>query len=238
MADPEPEGKIIESIETFRLDPIDQRSPAPSALNALHVTTKDDLIRHEVLVRVGEPYRRVVADESARNIRAFARMSVVVVLALRGIGPGKVRVVAVTKDVWTLIADADLRITSGGAERLMFEIKEQNFLGRQAALSASSILQPESVSFGAGYLAPRFDGRWLKFSTEANVIINRRSGEPEGTFGDAKIERPLNSTRRKVRAAGLEHVRVFLPDDPPDAVDPPHGVVARIIGQRGAPPDE
>lgn len=157
MADPEPEGKIIESIETFRLDPIDQRSPAPSALNALHVTTKDDLIRHEVLVRVGEPYRRVVADESARNIRAFARMSVVVVLALRGSGPGKVRVVAVTKDVWTLIADADLRITSGGAERLMFEIKEQNFLGRQAALSASSILQPESVSFGAGYLAPRFD---------------------------------------------------------------------------------
>jgi hypothetical protein len=193
--DPDPEGKIIESIDTLRLDPIEERDPAPMALNVAHVTTKEDVILHEVLLRVGEPYRKVLADESARNIRRFAYMTIVIAVPLRGSAPDRVRLVMITKDVWSLIADVDVSITSGGPEHMMFELEENNVAGRQFGISSRSIVQPESVSFGGALAAPRFAGRFLSLHAEANVIVNRRSGEAEGTFGDARVERPLFSTR-------------------------------------------
>ncbi|MBX3217777.1 MAG: hypothetical protein KF850_37570, partial [Labilithrix sp.] len=44
--DPDAEGKYVESIETVRLDPIEKKDPAPTALNAVHVTTKEEVIVH------------------------------------------------------------------------------------------------------------------------------------------------------------------------------------------------
>ncbi len=193
--DPSPEGKIVESIETVRLDPIEPRDPAPVALNKVHVTTQEDVITHEVLLHVGAPYRAVLADETARNIRRFMKVSLVAVIPLRGSARDRVRLVVITKDVWSLIADVDVYISSGGPERLMFELEETNLFGRQTEISARSIVQPESFSLGGAYAAPRFAGRFLSLHAEGNVIINRRSGEPEGSFGDARIERPLYSTR-------------------------------------------
>ena len=193
--DVQPEGKVIESIETVRLDPIEKKDPAPTALNVVHVTTKEDVILHEVLFRPGDPYHKVTADESARNIRRFMRVSIVAVVPMRGSAPDRVRLVIITKDVWSLIADVDFKVSSGGIEHMMLELEETNLFGRQMELSLHSILQPESVAIGAAYIAPRFAGRWLSLHTESNVIINRRSGEPEGSFGDARIERPLFSTR-------------------------------------------
>jgi hypothetical protein len=193
--DPDAEGKIIESIETVRYDPIEERDPLPKALNVVHTTTKDHVVRHEMLLAVGSPYRRVLAEESARNIRSFAKVSVVAVVALRGSAKDRVRLVAITKDVWSLIVDVDFHFTKGGAEYLMFEVEETNLAGTQSEFSPRAIMQPESVSFGGAYVAPRFAGRFLRFHAEANVIFNRRSGDVEGTFGDSRIEQPLFSTR-------------------------------------------
>lgn len=195
QVDPQAEGKTIESIETVRLDPIEPKDPAPTALNTVHVTTKEDVVLHEVLLRTGDPYRKVTADESARNIRRFMRVSIVAVVPMRGSAPDRVRVVVITKDVWSLIADVDFKVSSGGIEHMMLELEETNLFGRQMELSTHMILQPESVAVGAAYVAPRFAGRWLSLHAESNVIINRRSGDPEGSFGDARIERPLFSTR-------------------------------------------
>jgi hypothetical protein len=193
--DPEPEGKIIESIETLRLDPIEERDPAPVALNAAHITTKEDVVKHEILLHVGEPYKKVLADESARNLRRFAYMTIIIAVPLRGSRADRVRLVMITKDVWSLIADVDVDISSGGPEEMMFEIEENNVAGRQFGIATRTVIQPESYSLGADLAAPRFAGHFLSFHTEGNVIINRRSGEPEGSWGDARVERPLFSTR-------------------------------------------
>lgn len=193
--DPDAEGKIIESIETLRLDPIEERDPAPMALNAAHITTKEDVVKHEVLLHVGEPYKKVLADEGARNLRRFAYMTIIIAVPLRGSRPDRVRLVMITKDVWSLIADVDVQVSSGGPEEMMFEIEENNVAGRQFGISGRTVIQPESYSLGAALAAPRFAGRFMSVHTEANVIINRQSGEPEGSWGDARIERPLFSTR-------------------------------------------
>jgi hypothetical protein len=55
--DDAPEGKIVARIDTVRLDPIEARDPLPTVLDTVHTTTEDDVIRQEVLLSVGEPYR-------------------------------------------------------------------------------------------------------------------------------------------------------------------------------------
>lgn len=40
--DPFPEGKTVERIQTVRLDPIEDRDPLPTILDAIHTTTRED----------------------------------------------------------------------------------------------------------------------------------------------------------------------------------------------------
>jgi hypothetical protein len=195
--DPDPEGKIVESVEAYRLDPIEPRDPFPLGMNKAHWTTKEEITLREVLMRPGDRYRKVLADESARNLRAYAYMSVIACVALKGSTKDRVRVVMVTKDTWSLIVDVDFEVTQAGPERLMLEIEESNFLGRQIGLTGRSIIQPESISFGAEFLDNRFASRFIYAEAEGNVIVNRRSGLPEGSFGEATVERRLFSTRSR-----------------------------------------
>lgn len=193
--DDAPDGKVIESIDTVRLDPIEERDPAPLFLDAVHTTTKRDVILHEVLQRPGERWRQELVDETARNLRTFDDLSLVLCVAMRGSTSDRVRLVVITKDVWSLYPDFDFSITSGGLENLTLEPKETNLAGRQATLLARFVLEPASVTLGGSFVAPRFDGRWLTLTTDANVIVNRDRGTAEGSYGAATIARPLYSTQ-------------------------------------------
>jgi hypothetical protein len=192
--DPAPEGKTIERIDTVRLDPIEERDPLPRVLDAVHTTTKEDVLLHEVLAKPGERWSTFAADETARNLRTISQLSLVLVVPMRGSAPDRVRLVVITKDVWSLYPDFDLAVTPGGLENLLLEPKETNLAGRQQTLLGRLVLQPRSWSVGAGYVAPRLAGRWLVFTADGNVIVNRASGAPEGSFGTASIARPLYST--------------------------------------------
>ena len=68
VAEPGPDGKIIESVEIVRLEVIEPRDPAPAFLNAVHTTSKDYVIRRELLQRPGEAFATVIADETERNM--------------------------------------------------------------------------------------------------------------------------------------------------------------------------
>src|SRR5947209_3280473 len=86
--DPTPDGKIIERIDTYRLEVLEPRDPIPEEIflgmpntkqrvgiearklaNSLHAVSRDFVIRRAMLLKEGDPYDRVVADETARNMR-------------------------------------------------------------------------------------------------------------------------------------------------------------------------
>jgi hypothetical protein len=193
--DPSPEGKIVERIDTIRLDPIEPRDPAPVAIDIVHTTTKEHVILHEMLLRTGDRWRGVVVDESARNLRQLENLSLVLCVPLKGSTPDRVRLVVITKDVWSLYPDFDLAITSGGLERLELDPKETNLFGTHDTLMGRLVLQPKSLSLGVAFVSPRLDRRWLSFVADGNVILERASGAPEGSFGTVSLTRPLYSTR-------------------------------------------
>lgn len=188
-----PEGKTIERIEFVRLDPTDRHDPFPSAINALHTTTRERLLRREILVHPNEPYQRLLVDESARNLRLLPQLSLVLCVPMRGSSPDRVRLVVITKDVWSLYVDFDVQATSGGLELLELEPKEINVAGLRHTALARFVYKPRSYSLGASYRVPRLDGRWLELVADLNVIVNRDSGAPEGSYGGLTITRPLYS---------------------------------------------
>jgi hypothetical protein len=193
--DPRPDGKTIERIDFVRLDPVDAHDPLPSALDAVHVTSKEYVIRRALLVAEGERWRSVTVDESARNLRKLAPLSLVVCVAMTGSSPDRVRLVVITKDVWSLYVDFDLALTSGGLESLTLEPKETNIAGMHHAGGLRFILEPKTLTLGANYAVPRVDGRWLSVTVDANAVVNRDSGALEGGYGSVLAERPLFSSQ-------------------------------------------
>jgi hypothetical protein len=238
-----PDGKTIQRIDFVRIDPIDRHDPVPPGLDQLHATSREGVLRHELLVREGDAWRAALVDESARNLRLLPQLSLVLCVPMRGSAPGTVRLVVITKDVWSLYVDFAIEATGGGLELLDLEPKETNLAGLHQIVLARVVLQPLSFSLGGSYEVPRLDGRWLSLALDANIVASRTSGAQEGSYGSAQIGRPLYSSltrwawnvgvvwsdqiyRRYVNAA----VDRFIPT-PPATTAVPWAYRARTLGE-------
>ncbi|HEV3190237.1 MAG TPA: hypothetical protein VGY54_07045, partial [Polyangiaceae bacterium] len=67
----EPEGKYIERIVVVSLDVFEPRDKMPHWFNVFHVTTRRSVVKDEVLLSEGEPYRQSLVDDTIRNLRRF-----------------------------------------------------------------------------------------------------------------------------------------------------------------------
>lgn len=204
--DPAPEGKTVERIETLRLEVLEDRDPVPEDIigikarklaNSLHVVSKDFVIRRQMLMAVGDPYQQILADETARNMRANMplQVSIVIIVPIRGSTPDKVGVLIITKDIWSLRLSFDVAVTPGGVENFLLVPQETNLFGWHHTAQTRFQYQPETYTFGVGYKVPRFGETWIGASTGASITINRRSGEAEGAAGSLSVGQGLYSTR-------------------------------------------
>jgi hypothetical protein len=201
--DPRPEGKWIEDIDVVPLDVIEKRDPAPGFLNWVHVTSRTPVIEREVLLRPGERFDRARLEESERNLRAHRQLSVVLIVPTKGSEPDRVRLLVVTKDVWSLRVnweptfyndpeDGQLKVRS-----LVLQPSEENFVGRHKILNGTVALAPLNYSVGLGFRDPRIAGSRLATSMAANVIVNCNTNRAEGSTGGFLYGKPLYSMRTK-----------------------------------------
>ncbi len=95
--------------------------------NRLHPVTRRNVIRQQLLFHTGERYSRHLLDESARILRADPYFYDASVRPVR-YHDGKVDVLVVTRDVWTL--DPGFNFSrSGGSSSTGFELEDMNLLG-------------------------------------------------------------------------------------------------------------
>jgi hypothetical protein len=195
--EPEPEGKTVEAIDIEVLDVIEDRDPAPQLLNVLHVNSRDYVIRREMLLQPGEPYRKIIVDETARNLRRLGPISVVLCVPTVGASPGRVRLLVIVKDIWSLRLGTDVSYTSGGLESLLISPIEINLLGTQQSVGATFGYTPKAYTYGLQYGIPRVLGSRVAASASAAIYVNRDRGDPEGTAGAVEVGQPLYSTRTR-----------------------------------------
>ena len=191
--DTEPEGKRIEAIEVVTLEVLDERDPLPDFLNVFHTTTLSEVIRRELLFERGGRYHQRQIDESARNLRSLPQFSLVLVVPVKGSRPDSVRVLVVTKDVWSLRLASYVEASNDGLITLWLQPSETNVAGTHSAVSLLFTLDPDTYSLGGALAVPRLAGSRIRSSVSANVIQNRDSGKTEGSFGRLVHGQPLYS---------------------------------------------
>jgi outer membrane protein assembly factor BamA len=132
------------------------------AANFLHIDTKEEVIRRELLLHEGDLADPFLIEESERNLRALPYIRQVKILSTPA-PEGQVDLVVQTQDTWTTQPRASFTI-GGGSSRSAFGIVETNVLGygKQARLLYRSGLDRDSLLFG--YNDPRLFGtRWAAF---------------------------------------------------------------------------
>lgn len=193
--EPAPEGKTIERVDIVPLDVIERRDPLPLWVNKLHYTSRQSVIRRELLVHEGEAYEQILVDDSIRNLRLLPQLSVVLVVAIKGSTPDWIGVVVITKDVWSLRLDWDIDATPGGIEFFEAQPSEENFLGTHQTLAGDFLYDPRTNTFGLGYIATRLGTSRIAVETSADLVFNHESGAVEGSYGTLVAGQPLFSGR-------------------------------------------
>lgn len=192
-----PEGLPVDEILIAAEDVIARSDPWPQVLNLIHVRTREEVIRREVLLQVGEPYRAAKAQETERNLRRLAIIATAKVVAVEGRAPGTVAVLVITKDLWSIRFNSEFNVVGTLLQRLRLRPSENNFLGRGQQLHLDFNLRLDTVSFGQGFADRRLLGTWLTFVEAAALTFNRRSGLLEGGYGEARLFLPLYSLERE-----------------------------------------
>jgi hypothetical protein len=189
--DTSPDGKVIESVDVVVLDVFDGHDPVPDWFNIFHSMSRESVIRRELLFRSGERYRPARADETARNLRTLRQLSLVLVVALPGSTPGRVRVLVIVRDVWSLRLNTSFSVSSHGLKSFLLEPSEENVAGLHLSVGALFYLDPGAYSLGGVVHQRRILGTDLEGQFSANVIYGRVSGKAEGSFGFFSYGEPL-----------------------------------------------
>lgn len=202
--EPQPEGKriafvIVEREEVFApnelLVPIVLPKFASTWPNTFHWLTREDVVRRELLLGVGSAYEQPRIDESERNLRALGVFALVRIVAVRGDAPDEVGLLIYTRDLWSLRLETGF-VGAGSTFRFTGQLSERNFLGRNKVLMLRTGIDPITASLGQVYSDPRIGGGDLSLMETFDAILNRESGELEGTRGTAEVDLPIRDLRQ------------------------------------------
>ena len=153
-AELEASGAVIGEILIDNRNVFDPRDPKDNnglfrTANRLHVTTRPEVIRHQLLFHTGDPYSRHALEESERTLRTNGYLYDASVVPV-SYHEGRVDVRITTRDLWTLNPGIDFE-REGGANSAGFVLEEDNLLGTgtSALLSRTSTIDRSGTTIAA-----------------------------------------------------------------------------------------
>ena len=190
-----PREKTISGIRVFTLEVFDAEDIYPLWLNALHVRTREDVLRDRLTFEVGDAYSPLKISESRRLLLDPLRFTTVMVLPVRvptEAGQAeRVELWVITKDLWSLRLNSMLQTTGSSLDYLALSVSENNFFGRNKLLALSFLLEPDTFALGPTYYDPAIWGSHHQFNEVAKLSFNRDSGAFEGGWGWFELGLPI-----------------------------------------------
>jgi hypothetical protein len=236
---------VVRTIEVERLPVyqgrLDTLPVYKRLMNRLHVTTRDRVVRREVLLRVGEPYDSARAAETARNLRNLRIFQAAHVDSVQrafavpvpgdGVRPDTALVArVVTEDAFTMKPYISFR-SSGGQATYGIGMYESNLFGNLINVGAKFKHDPDRNSFDMSARAPRIIDDRVGLYTTYSLLS-------DGKQATAGVELPYLSlsARTSLTVTGeLFDGRVlrFVEGDttPADSVHRNFGIVRLLAGQ-------
>ena len=171
----DPPRRIV-TIEIVRKDIFDttkaeDRHFFGSVLNGLHVLTREDVVRKELLFKEGDQLDETLLQESARNLRSLGYLGDVTISSYALTDTSAV-VAVVTQDRWSIDMLPAYK-QEGGATAQRYTLSDDNFLGGGHSLSLSYSYQTDRPSPHGTELILR--ERNL-FGTRLQALLQQRNG--------------------------------------------------------------
>lgn len=195
--DPMPWGKRIRTIHVYNEDVFAEGNRLLQFLNNFHVTTKEYIVRREVVVASGDVWDPDRILESARRLRDPLFTSVVVVLPVKSGEADTVDVLVVTRDIWSLRLNTQYTYQDGRLTDLITSLSENNFFGMRKVVAAALTMDQGKFEAGPLYIDKNFLGKYLELRARVNTILNRdallQDGEwvGEGSSSTISVRRQL-----------------------------------------------
>ncbi|HET7674892.1 MAG TPA: hypothetical protein VFL54_05155 [Gammaproteobacteria bacterium] len=127
--------------------------------DALHVKTRPQTVRDQLLFRSGEPVEPSLIYQTERRLRALTYLRRVAITPA-GCSDGRVAVDVDVKDAWTLKPEITFKRV-GGQNIVNFRVAEHNFLGYGKLVSLGRINDVQRSDNYASYFDPALGGsRW------------------------------------------------------------------------------
>lgn len=174
--DPQPWGKVIDRVVIIN-EPVFAESNWLQFFNLFHRTTRDWRIRNELTIGEGEVWDQARIEESARRLQDPLFTSVIALLPVRSGTVGKVGLLVVTRDVWSIRLNTQYTVQQSSLTNLTFSLSENNLLGVRDVLSFVVAMDPGAIATGPQFIDKDFLGRHLDLRIRASQIFTRKVGK-------------------------------------------------------------
>jgi outer membrane protein assembly factor BamA len=173
VVDPSPWGKVVGAVRVYNEDVFAEGSRFLKFFNNFHVTTKDRAIAQEVVVTAGEIWDQEKVEETERRLRDPLWSSVVAVIPVVSTEPGKVDLLVVTRDIWSLRLNTQYQVQQRSLTDLSIALSENNFLGTRSVVAAAFTMNQGTVATGPLFIDKNLFGQHLDFRARVDAILNR-----------------------------------------------------------------
>jgi hypothetical protein len=191
LPDPAPQGKPIGAIHVVTLEVFSQRDLFFDWFNIFHRTTREEMIRREALFRPGEPYDQTIIDETIRYLQSPDLTSTVAILPVKSPTEGKVDVLIVTRDVWSLRFNTNFEYQQGDLIYLTTSLSENNLFGWRKSVALVLDMDQGAIAVGPTYVDRNIAGTRLRLSTQLRALFSRDEREAEGSSSSTTLTYPL-----------------------------------------------
>ena len=191
QVEPQPWGKPIAHIYVYNENVFAEENWL-RFFNYFHYTTREQSILDELAIHEGDMWSDELVAESARILRDPLYSSVVAAIPVKTSDPGKVALLIVTRDVWSIRLNTQYTFQQGSLTNLQLALSENNFIGHRNVFAAAVTMDQGAIAMGPLFIDKNFLGQHLDFRFRIDDIITRQALEvvsPMGTriaTGDPK----------------------------------------------------
>jgi hypothetical protein len=216
--EPTPAGKVLDRIWIMNLEVFGPRTSFLRWFNVFHRTTRWRQVEREVILRPGELWDQDKLQETERKLRDPLFSSLVVVVPVKSPHAGRVDLLVVTRDVWSLRFNSRFEIQEQTFTDLTLSISENNFFGARKQLALVFDMDQSDIFVGPLYVDKNIAGTRLQLRLYGGPLFSRETGELEGSQSSTTFQYPLWSLQERWAAGiGVTHfsgvVRDFIGTD-------------------------
>jgi hypothetical protein len=203
----QPEGKTIGKIHVVNQEVFSKRDWWFQFFNLFHRTTRPKIMQRELLFKEGDRYDPARIEESVRNLQSPPQLtlgtrktfippelsSVVAIEPVASPEPGRVDVLVVTRDVWSLRFNTNFEFQENTLSKLETSLSENNLLGWRKYLAVNFQLDLGKYGIGPTYFDPNILGTRLQLYANVAAYYNRDTNAYEGNGETVSVRYPLFS---------------------------------------------